>query len=125
MQAYAVPHRPVDAFSSSGAAMDFLPAAGKGRNTRVHVLHLEAGGTLGGHEATMRQAFAVISGSVQISTENGVREELPAGSLAIWQTGEWHQTWAVTDSVAVIMETDAELEIPGAFAPITLTRAHS
>ncbi len=112
---YATPRFDVDRFASVGVVMDFLPAAGKGRNTRTHVVRIAAGGTLGEHEATMRQVFAVVDGDAEISTDEGPRVPLPAGRFVVWETGELHQTWAVTDVVAVIVETDAALELPEHF----------
>ena len=115
---YRNPTFEVGRFGSTGARMTPLPAAGKGRNTRTHVLHLEAGGTLGEHEATMRQIFAVVSGEVEIATDREARRSLPPGQLVVWETGELHQSWALTDAVVVIVETDAALELPEFFEPV-------
>jgi quercetin dioxygenase-like cupin family protein len=112
---YSTPRFDVERFGSVGVVMDFLPAAGKGRNTRTHVARIAAGGTLGEHEATMRQVFAVVDGEAEVSTSRGPRQPLPAGRFVIWETGELHQTWAVTDVVVVIVETDAVLELPDHF----------
>lgn len=119
MKMYATPAFDVDRFASEGVVMDFLPAAGKGRNTRTHVVHIAPGGTLGEHEATMRQVFAVIDGEAEISTEQGARVPLPAGRFVVWEVGELHQTWALSAVTAVIVETDAELELPEHFVRLT------
>lgn len=90
--------------------MAALPTTG---TTRTFVSHLSAGGTLGRHEATMRQVFAVVSGEVETLTGAGPRTRVGPGQLVVWERGESHQTWALTDAVVVVVETTAELDLTG------------
>ncbi|GMA26556.1 hypothetical protein GCM10025864_43150 [Luteimicrobium album] len=118
MRLYELPRREIDRFASTGVVMDFLPdvvAADADEATSVHVAHLAAGGALGRHPATRRQVFAVLSGGARVAAGDDAPVDLVAGRCAVWEPGETHQTWADTDVVAVIVETDGE---------VTLTRHH-
>ena len=114
MRRYELPRREIDRFDSVGVAMDFLPdavAAHGGEVTSVHVAHVAAGGTLGRHPATRRQVFAVVSGDARVVVGDDAPADLGAGQCAFWESGEVHQTWAVTDVVAVIVETGGQVAL--------------
>ncbi len=109
---YELPRREIDRFDSLGVAMDFLPdavAAQGGEVTSVHLAHLDAGGTLGRHPATRRQVFAVVSGHARVATGDEPPADLRAGECVVWEPGEVHQTWAVDDVVAVVVETGGDV----------------
>ncbi|MGC5168601.1 cupin domain-containing protein [Luteimicrobium sp. DT211] len=108
MDRYELPSVAIDRFESVGVTMDFLPdahASEAGQVTSVHVAHLAAGGTLGRHPATRRQIFAVVSGEARVASGDDGPVDLGPGQCAVWEPGEQHQTWAVTDVVAVVVET--------------------
>lgn len=118
MRLFALPRHDVDAFSSSGVVMDFLPRVGPADETRVHVAHLAAGGTLGRHPATLRQAFAVVEGEGEVAADDGERRAIGPGVLVVWEPGEVHQTWATTALTAVVVETAGDLDLAEHFAPV-------
>lgn len=120
MRLFELPHGPVDDFGSAGVLMDLLPPLVDAGRTGVSVLRVAAGGTLGRHPAPRRQVFAVLSGAGETCTGDGPRVALRAGTLVVWEAGEVHQTWAVEDLTAVVVETEGEVvtgrfftEVPG------------
>lgn len=119
MEIYLTPRYEVEAWDSAGVVMDVMPPLEQGltmrTRTRIHIAHIAAGGTLGEHPATRRQIFAVVQGLAHIDTDGEGKRELPAGSLVIWESGERHQTWAIEDVIAVVVETDASMDLPDHF----------
>lgn len=110
MQIATMPRYPVERFSSTGVVMDALPATVGGASAQVHVAHVGAGGTIGGHRAVRNQAFAIVSGRARVEAPDGSREVEP-GAVVLWAPGEEHQTWALTDLVAVVVETDGAFDL--------------
>jgi quercetin dioxygenase-like cupin family protein len=108
VQIFDLPQHEIDAFDSTGVAMRFLPAIG---GTSVHVATMEPGGTLGRHRAVRRQLFAVVAGSGEVQVGDEPRREVGPGTLILWETGEVHQTWALTELTAVVVETTAEIDL--------------
>jgi quercetin dioxygenase-like cupin family protein len=111
MRLFAIPSRTIDAFGSTGVLMDFLPPLTDAATTSVNVAHVAAGGTLGRHPAVRRQVFAVVVGTGEVQTGDGPRRPVEAGTLVVWEPGETHQTWAVTDLTAVVVETSGALDL--------------
>lgn len=111
MRIYRLFRREITRFDSSGVQMDFLPFVERPERVLVNVARIAAGGTLGEHPATTPQVLAVVSGEAVVSTGTGddaERRTLTAGHAVVWQPGEVHQTWAVTDVVATILEASGE-----------------
>ncbi|MDM7830350.1 hypothetical protein [Cellulomonas edaphi] len=110
MHISVMPSYPVEHFGSDGVQMDALPPAVDGASTQVHVARVAAGGTIGRHPAVRSQAFALVNGRARVEAPDGVREIGP-GALVVWSPGEEHQTWALTEVVAVIAETDGTFDL--------------
>lgn len=110
MEIAEMPAYAVDRFSSVGVVMDALPPTAGGASTQVHVARVAAGGTIGRHPAVRSQAFAIVSGRAQVEAAGDSREVQP-GAVVVWQPGEDHQTWALTDVVAVVVETDGTFDL--------------
>lgn len=107
MRIFRLPTHDIERFDSSGVGMTFLPFVDGATRSVVNVAHLAAGGTLGEHPATTTQVFAVVSGEAVVSSGSGAdaeRRRLTAGQAVVWERCEVHQTWAVTDVVATIVE---------------------
>ncbi|WP_051681731.1 cupin domain-containing protein [Cellulomonas sp. HZM] len=100
----------VESFRSTGVRMEALPPTDD-RGVQVHVAHVAAGGTIGRHPAVRSQAFVVVSGTATVAGHDGGRRELGAGEMVVWAPGEQHQTWAVTDLVAVVVECDRPFDL--------------
>ena len=118
MRLVRLPRRDIDAHGSSGVAMEFLPPL-VGDDARVHVAHLAAGGTIGRHPAAAAQLFAVIAGEGEVSGDDGARLPIVAGQAAVWDTGEVHQSWAVTDMTVVLVETAGSFELGEHFPQVS------
>ncbi len=118
MRLVSLPRRDITAFGSAGVAMDFLPALGGADGARVHVAHLAAGGTIGRHPAPVHQVFAVVQGECRVASGDDEPRLARAGQAVLWEPGEDHQTWAVTDVVAVIVETPGDVLLDEHFADV-------
>lgn len=118
MRIVMLPSRNVSAHASHGVTMDFLPRVLSAERSGVHIAHLAAGGTLGEHPAVAQQVFAILSGEAEVSVDGGSRRPIVAAQAAIWEPGEIHQTWALTDVVAVIVETSGALDLDEHFSEV-------
>lgn len=111
-----LPSREVTGHASSGVVMDFLPRVTGADRAHVHIAHFSAGGTLGEHAAPMRQMFAILSGEGEVVSDGGEPRRVSAGQAVIWESGEVHQSWAVTEMVVVIVETTGSVDLDEHFA---------
>ena len=114
MRLFQMPRDALTAFDSTGVHMDFLPRVVDGSECRVTVAHLEAGGTLGRHPATLRQMFAIVSGTGEVESD-GQRRAIGPGTLVVWEPGEVHLTRATSAMTAVVVEVTGTLELDAHF----------
>ena len=71
----------------------------------VGCMRLAAGGSVGYHQATTMQLFAVIEGSGWISSgDERVREPISSGGAVLWSEGEWHEVGTEGGLVAIVVE---------------------
>jgi len=117
MRLFQMPREALTAFGSTGVRMDFLPRVVNGSECRVTIANLDAGGTLGRHPATLRQMFAVVSGTGEVEAD-GLRRAIGPGTLVVWEPGEVHQTQATSDMTAVVVEVTGALELDTHFAEL-------
>jgi quercetin dioxygenase-like cupin family protein len=108
---FEIPEHEIPSFGSAGVVMQFLPTIG---GTNVHVAHVAPGGTLGRHPTVRRQLFAVLAGQGEVQVGDEPRQPVGPGTLVLWEPGEVHQTWAITELTAVIVETSDEIDLPAA-----------
>ena len=77
------------------------------RSADLHVgcMRLDPGGSVGYHQATTPQLFAVVEGSGWISSGQE-RRRLPisSGGAVVWATGEWHEVGTEHGLVAIVVE---------------------
>ena len=76
------------------------------RNGPVACIRLEAGGRIGRHPAASAQLLAIVAGSGYVSGADGVELEAPAGTAALWEPGEDHETRTETGLTAIVIEGD-------------------
>lgn len=77
------------------------------RASDLHVgcMRLEPGGSVGYHQATTPQLFAVVEGSGWISSgEERLREPISSGGAVLWDEGEWHEVGSDDGLVAIVVE---------------------
>ncbi|MDC7121953.1 cupin domain-containing protein [Cellulomonas fimi] len=117
MRLFDVVRYPLDRFDSAGVLLDAVPPTTGA--TSVHVARLDAGGTIGRHRAVRRQVLGVVSGDVEVRTDDEPRVTAGPGTLVVWEPGELHQTWAVTEAVLVIVETSGDLDVADPFVERT------
>lgn len=99
---------PMDHYGSEGATLTRLAVAFQ--EAHVNVIHLEAGGHLGRHPATVPQLLLVMQGAGSVAGGDGERTSIDAGQSALWEAGEEHDTRAETAMSLLIVEA-AELRV--------------
>jgi GrpB-like predicted nucleotidyltransferase (UPF0157 family) len=86
--------------SRSGSRFRLGPLTGEGADVQVEVVHLPAGGFIGGRADT-REFFAMMSGSGWVSGHDGQGRDLSAGQAALWEAGEERQAGS-SEGVAAV-----------------------
>ena len=73
--------------------------------SHVGIVHLEKGGIIGFHDATVSQILLIIEGEgwVRTSTEDKVR--VTAGDAILWEQGEGHETTTTVGMKAIVIES--------------------
>jgi quercetin dioxygenase-like cupin family protein len=93
--------REIDRFESVAARVRGLaPAA------HVVVIEIGPGGRVGRHPAAAQQLFAVMRGSGWVAGGDGVRQEIRAGEVVLWEAGEEHESGSDLGLTALIVEAD-------------------
>jgi quercetin dioxygenase-like cupin family protein len=93
--------REIDRFGSVGFRIAGLARVVEGR---VACITLTAGGRIGRHAAVGRQVFAVVAGSGSVSGGDGVEHDIAAGTAAVWEAGEEHETRTNAGQTAIVVE---------------------
>lgn len=118
MRRFQLPTREIDAYSSDGVTMDFLPRVIGGDETTVHIARIEAGGTIGRHPAAFAQFFAVLHGEGLVDVDDGGRLRISPGEGVWWEPGEEHQSWAMTPMTVAIVETNGSFAVNEHFSEL-------
>ncbi len=84
-----LPHRPVEAHGSRGFSVG---AFGISADAHLVAVSLVPGGVIGRHPAGGRQLLIVLSGEAEVAGAEGAVRRLTAGSAAVWEPGELHET---------------------------------
>jgi quercetin dioxygenase-like cupin family protein len=68
-------------------------------------MRLGPGGSVGYHQATTPQLFAVVAGSGWVSSgDERTHEPISAGDAVLWDEGEWHEVGTDVGLVAFVVE---------------------
>jgi quercetin dioxygenase-like cupin family protein len=102
---------PITQFASHGAASVDL-AHGDGE-AHAYVVHIQAGGEIGPHEAGFGQLFVAVSGRGWVREADGPRIELDAGQAAYFPRGTVHSKGSDDGLTAVMLQvTDLYRNLP-------------
>jgi quercetin dioxygenase-like cupin family protein len=106
---------PITVYDSHGA---FAIPLGEGRGEgHVYCVRIEAGGSIGAHEAGFSQLFLVVAGSGWVSGPDGEQRPLGVGRGVFIGRGEIHAKGSDTGMTAIMVQlTDL------AAAPVALAR---
>ena len=74
---------------------------------RVACFHLDAGATVGEHEAVTGQLFCVVRGDGWVSGDDGRRTSIQRDQAAYWDAGERHAAGTESGMTAIVLEGDA------------------
>lgn len=86
-------------------------AVGRG-DAHAYVLHFEADGVIGPHEAGFGQLFFAVSGDGWVAGEDGVRHALREGEAAFIRRGEVHSKGSETGLTALMVQVrDFDLQM--------------
>jgi quercetin dioxygenase-like cupin family protein len=70
----------------------------------AYLLHFDAGGAIGRHEAGYGQLFVVVEGRGWVSGQDDVRTDVCAGDVVLFQRGEYHDKGSDTGMTAVMVQ---------------------
>lgn len=93
---------PIERFESHGAWSQQL-GSGAGES-HVYVVHFDAGGEIGPHEAGFDQLFVVVEGSGWGAAADGVRTPLVRGQAARYRRGEVHSKGSESGMKAIMIQ---------------------
>jgi len=93
---------PIERFESHGAWSQRL-GSGAGES-HVYVIHCNAGGEIGPHEAGFDQIFLVTEGSGWGAGADGVRTSLACGQAAVYRRGEVHSKGSESGMTAIMIQ---------------------
>jgi quercetin dioxygenase-like cupin family protein len=77
------------------------------RSSELHIacMRLAPGGSVGYHQATTPQLFAVVEGTGWVSSgDKRIHEPISAGGAVLWDEGEWHEVGSDRGLVAIVVE---------------------
>lgn len=92
----------------SGVAMTLLLDETRIERIRVDVAQIDAGASLPRHQAGQLQRFYVVSGAGRVAGEGDVEVPVGPGSMAEWQKGEWHTSWADSAMTVLIVQSHTQ-----------------
>jgi quercetin dioxygenase-like cupin family protein len=70
----------------------------------AYLLHFDAGGAIGRHEAGYGQLFVVVEGRGWVFGQDDVRTDVSAGDVVLFQRGEHHDKGSETGMTAVMVQ---------------------
>jgi quercetin dioxygenase-like cupin family protein len=87
---------------------DFLDRASGAQQSRIRLIRTPAGGGSpeGFHTHEFEQVFYVVEGTMTIEVD-GVRAQVPAGSVVVFPQGMPHRNWNETDQPTVHLAIDS------------------
>jgi quercetin dioxygenase-like cupin family protein len=89
-------------FGSRGMRLARVARSSSGLS--VVCVHLEADGVIARHKAAENQLLCVVTGSGEVSGEDGGFRAISAGIAAFWKQGEHHETRTASGLMALILE---------------------
>jgi quercetin dioxygenase-like cupin family protein len=98
------PSRPITQHGSMGATVAGI--ARMGGQAQVVCIRLEPGGVLGEHPAVGAQLFLVVAGSGWVRS-GADRRDVAAGSGALWESEELHESGTDDGMTAVVVEAES------------------
>ena len=79
------------------------------QGANVGVMHIDAGGVVGYHQAIGQQLFMIVQGSGWVTGTDRMHVHVEPGQAAFWIDAEWHESGSDTGMLAVLIEA-ASLE---------------
>jgi quercetin dioxygenase-like cupin family protein len=93
------------AIDDYGSSFVLAPLArSDGTTLQAACFHLDPGGQVGRHRATIGQLFCVVAGDGWVAGEDGERMAISAQQAAWWDAGELHDAVARTAMTVVVLE---------------------
>lgn len=73
-------------------------------NLQISCMHLEPGGTIGLHPATVDQLLLIMEGEGMVTGSEQKEVKVVKGEAVFWETGEWHETKSENGMTAITIE---------------------
>jgi quercetin dioxygenase-like cupin family protein len=88
-------------------AIGFVRVLRSIQDANIAVMHIDAGGVVGYHQAVGEQLFMVVQGAGWVTGTDRVHVPVEPGRAAFWIDGEWHESGSDTGMAAVLIEAAA------------------
>jgi GrpB-like predicted nucleotidyltransferase (UPF0157 family) len=95
--------------SDYGSRFSIGPLIADKSQVRTQIMHLRPGGSIGRHPTTVRQLFAVVAGTGEVSGTDGIKRPIKCGQAVVWEVGEEHDAVTEDGMTAVCVEGDFEV----------------
>lgn len=73
-------------------------------DAQIGCFHIEPGGVVGYHKATVPQLFLCVSGHGWVRGEDEARVPIQPGQAASWDAGEFHESGSDSGMMAIVVE---------------------
>ena len=73
---------------------------------QIACMYLGKEGIIGGHLTQLTQMLIVVEGEGWVKGENRVALPIRKGQIALWESGEWHETSTNNGLMAINIESD-------------------
>lgn len=94
--------RPLTEFGSNDVVI--TPIMRTKVRMQASVMHLQPGGVVAYHPATVPQLFMIVQGEGWVRGEEPERTPIATGQASFWTPGENHESGSETGMIAVVLE---------------------
>lgn len=85
----------------------FITVLRSKEETSVGFIHIEAGGVVGYHQASVQQLFIVVQGGGWVTGTNREKMVIESGEGVMWEEGEWHESGSESGMLALVIESES------------------
>ncbi|TFD99893.1 cupin [Jeotgalibacillus sp. R-1-5s-1] len=71
---------------------------------QISMMHLDRGGVIGYHQASMPQLLVVVSGQGEVRGAEHTYVDISINEAVFWEKGEWHETRSEEGLTAIVIE---------------------
>jgi quercetin dioxygenase-like cupin family protein len=85
----------------------FIKVLRSKQETSVGFIHIDAGGVVGYHQASVQQLFIIVQGEGWVTGTDREKMEIKSGEGVMWEGGEWHESGSESGMLALVIESES------------------